>query len=130
MFGIYLLQKFKWVSLLAGAFDKMLNFKVRSPQFSYVSTKQVLNLKYLLRMRYWIGMGLFTCFQKRRLLNWSHIAEYLWEVIFQLGNGKTLCDLYVHSENLKIEFYLLSSHFELLINKLPRIINKGKAETK
>lgn len=74
--------------------------------------------------------GLFTCFQRRRLLNSSQIAEYLWEVIFQLGQGKTPSDLYMHSENLKIEFYLLSSHFELLINRLPRIINEGKAETK
>jgi len=64
------------------------------------------------------------------LLYGSHIAEYLWEVIFQLGKGKRPCDLYVHSEIFRTEFYLLSSHFELLINKLTRIINKGKAETK
>ncbi|KAJ7405393.1 SH2 domain-containing protein 4B [Pitangus sulphuratus] len=37
-------NKHKRVSLLVGAFDKMLNFEVSSPQFSYTLSKQVLNI--------------------------------------------------------------------------------------
>lgn len=47
------------------------------------------------------------------------------ESCFPAMKGKnTVC-----SEDVKIGFYL-STHYELLLNKLPRIIDKGKAETK
>lgn len=74
--------------------------------------------------------GIIHMLSDKQIAELDHIAEYFCEVIFQLGKGKTPCDLYANSENLKIEFYLLNTHFELLINKLPRIFNKGKAETK
>jgi len=71
-------------------------------------------------------MELFTYFQIKRLLEVKPCYRIFVGSDFPITKQKTPCDLGLHSENLQVEIDLSSTHFELLINKLSRIINKGK----
>lgn len=102
-FFIYLPQKFKWVSFLAGSFDKMLNSEVSSPQLSYVSEHSALSMCSLNFSR--PQSALSDRDGVTHVLNWSHTAECLGEGVFQWGKGKLPCDLFVCSQkNWRLTF--------------------------
>lgn len=101
--------------------DKMLNFKVSGPQFSCALTKQVLSLTYMCPLNSkrshsaLLNRNGIICMPSDKVAELKpHCRVFVGSYIFPLRNGekKPLCDLYVHSENLKIGFYLLVSHLE------------------
>lgn len=99
---------------------KMLNFKVSGPQFSYALTKQVLKLTYMCPLNSNRSHSALLNRNETIHVLLDKMAElkpyctvFVGSYIFHLGKRKKpLSDLYVHSENLKIEFYLLVSNFQ------------------
>lgn len=92
--------------------DKMQNFKVSGPQFRCALTKQELHLTNMCPLNSnrshsaLLNRNGIICVPSDKIAELKpHCGVFVGSYIFHLGKGKKpLCDLYVHSENLKIEF--------------------------